>query len=309
MELLGLQKPYLEPLLQQQYGLAFGKTSNLHHGFFGYPAFSPGMSYPGSPIADPVIPNLPFGPSSPVMHVEQIMHIPSGLRNIPGSFMGGNLEEIFAPSLLYEFKSNKTKCFELAEIAGHVVEFSVDQYGSRFIQQKLETTNAQVKNMAIEVIELDQQTRIVTELDGRVMLLFLEHCHKPQTQSIVMDEILQSVCMLAQDQYGNYVIQLVLEHGKPQEERSAIIGQIVPMSQQKFASNVVEKFFSFGTPGEHQTLVHLSAFKMYTYGKHFVARVEKLVATGEISLSSKDWSIHNDNLGSKVDSFDGFATK
>lgn len=36
----------------------------------------------------------------------------------------------------------------------------------------------------------------------------LEHCHDPKTQQIMMDEILLSVCMLAQDQYGNYVVQV-----------------------------------------------------------------------------------------------------
>jgi hypothetical protein len=36
----------------------------------------------------------------------------------------------------------------------------------------------------------------------------LEHCDDPTTQQIMMDEILQSVCLLAQDQYGNYVVQV-----------------------------------------------------------------------------------------------------
>jgi len=50
-----------------------------------------------------------------------------------------------------------------------------------------------------------------------------------------------------------------LEHGKP-HERSVIIkqlaGQIVKMSQQKFASNVVEKCLTFGGPDERQILVN-----------------------------------------------------
>jgi len=147
----------------------------------------------------------------------------------------------------------------------------------------------------------------------------------------MMEEILLSVCTLAQDQYGNYVVQHVLQHGK-QHERSAIInklaGQIVKMSQQKFASNVVEKCLTFGGPQERQLLVnemlgttdeneplqammkdqfanyvvqkvletcddqsrelilsrikvHLNALKRYTYGKHIVARVEKLITAGE----------------------------
>lgn len=36
----------------------------------------------------------------------------------------------------------------------------------------------------------------------------LEHCSDPKTQQVVMDEIMRSVCMLAQDQYGNYVVQV-----------------------------------------------------------------------------------------------------
>lgn len=52
--------------------------------------------------------------------------------------------------------------------------------------------------------------------------------------------------------------QHVLEHGKP-HERSTIIrelaGKIVQMSQQKFASNVVEKCLTFGDPSERQLLV------------------------------------------------------
>lgn len=36
----------------------------------------------------------------------------------------------------------------------------------------------------------------------------LEHCHDLETQSKVMEEIMSTVSMLAQDQYGNYVIQV-----------------------------------------------------------------------------------------------------
>ncbi|GJT69158.1 pumilio homolog 2-like protein [Tanacetum coccineum] len=344
------------------------------------------------------------------------------------------VDSSFASSLLEDFKSNKTKSFELVEIAGHVVEFSADQYGSRFIQQKLETATTEDKNMvfeeifpqalilmtdvfgnyvlqkffehgmppqrrelagkllgrvltlslsmygcrAIEVVDMDQKIKMVGELDGhimrcvrdqngnhviqkciecvpkehiqfiittffdqvvtlsthpygcRVIQRVLEHCEDLKTQSKVMDEILACVSMLAQDQYGNYVVQHVLEHGKP-NERSIIIqelaGKIVQMSQQKFASNVVEKCLTFGDASERQLLVnemlgttdeneplqammkdqfanyvvqkvletcsdqerehilgrikvHLNALKKYTYGKHIVARVEKLVAAG-----------------------------
>ncbi|KAG1365802.1 Pumilio [Cocos nucifera] len=344
MDLLGLQKAYVGALLQpqKQYGMPLLGKSGAQ-GFYGNPAFGLGMSYPGNPLASPI--TSPVGPGSPLRHGERNMQFASGLRNLTGSVMGswhcdptGNMDENFLSSLLDEFKSNKARCFELAEIAGHVVEFSADQYGSRFIQQKLETATSEEKNMvyeeimphalslmtdvfgnyvvqkAIEVVDLDQKTKMVTELDGHVMRCVrdqngnhviqkciecvpqdaiqfiistfydqvvtlsthpygcrviqhfafltqrvLEHCDDPKTQQIVMDEILNSVCMLAQDQYGNYVVQHVLEHGKPHEQ-SAIIkklaGQIVQMSQQKFASNVVEKCLTFGGPEERQLLVN-----------------------------------------------------
>ncbi|XP_022752720.1 pumilio homolog 2-like [Durio zibethinus] len=457
MNLLDLQKAYLGALLspqKSQYGVPLGAksvSSNLH-GFYGNSSFGTGISYPGSPLASSVIPNSPVGPGSPIRHTDLNIRFPSGMRNLAGGVMGSwhldagyNMDESFASSLLEEFKSNKTKCFELSEIVGHVVEFSADQYGSRFIQQKLETASAEEKIMvyeeimpqalalmtdvfgnyviqkffehglpaqrrelagklfghvltlslqmygcrviqkAIEVVDLDQKIKMVQELDGsvmrcvrdqngnhviqkciecvpeesiqfivttffdqvvslsthpygcRVIQRILEHCKDPKTQSKVMDEILGSVSMLAQDQYGNYVVQHVLERGKP-HERSIIIkelaGKIVQMSQQKFASNVVEKCLTFGGPSERQLLVnemlgstdeneplqammkdqfanyvvqkvletcddqqrelilsrikvHLNALKKYTYGKHIVARVEKLVAAGERRIAAQ----------------------
>ncbi|XP_022847039.1 pumilio homolog 2-like isoform X2 [Olea europaea var. sylvestris] len=451
-----LQAPLVDPLYLQymnaasqksQYGVNLGSKNSYSspHGYYGNPAFGVGLSYPGSPLANPALPNSPMGPGSPMGHGEFNMRYPGGMRNIAGGVMRPYMENTFASSLLEEFKSNKTKFFELSDIAGHVVEFSADQYGSRFIQQKLETATVEEKNMvfqeifpqaltlmtdvfgnyviqkffehgmasqrrelaselfghvltltlqmygcrviqkAIEVVDLDQKIKMVEELDGRitrcvrdqngnhviqkciecvpeehiqfiistffdqvvtlsthpygcrVIQRVLEHCMDPKTQSKVMEEILGSVSMLAQDQYGNYVIQHVLEHGKP-NERTAIIqelaGNIVQMSQQKFASNVVEKCLAFGDPSEHQLLVnemlgttdeneplqammkdqfanyvvqkvletcsdqqrelilsrikvHLNALKKYTYGKHIVARVEKLVTAGERRIAAQ----------------------
>ncbi|KAJ8511452.1 hypothetical protein OPV22_001886 [Ensete ventricosum] len=446
-ELLGVQNAYIESLLQsqKQYDPSLlGKFGFSNHGYYGSPGFDLGLSYPGSPLAGQI--DSPIGPGSPLKLGEHYTQFPYGLRNLNGGTTGSwyfdqshNLDKHFRSSLLEEFKNNKTRCFELAEIAGHVVEFSTDQYGSRFIQQKLEMATIEEKNMvfeeimpravslmtdvfgnyvvqkffehgstaqrrkladqlnrhvlvlslqmygcrviqkAIEVVDLDQKKKMVLELDGHVMRCVrdqngnhviqkciecvpqdaihfiistfydqvvtlsthpygcrviqrvLEFCDDPNTQQIVMGEILQSVILLAQDQYGNYVVQHVLEHGKP-SERSAIIkklaGQIVQMSLQKFASNVVEKCLTFGSLEERQILVnemlgstdeneplqammkdqfgnyvvqkvletcddqqrelilsrikvHLNALKKYTYGKHIVARVEKLVAAGE----------------------------
>lgn len=63
---------------------------------------------------------------------------------------------------------------------------------------------------------------------------------------------------LAQDQYGNYVIQHVVEQGKP-HERDAVYERLFPhivvLSQNKFASNVVEKMLLHCTPTQRGAIV------------------------------------------------------
>lgn len=63
---------------------------------------------------------------------------------------------------------------------------------------------------------------------------------------------------MVQDQYGNYVIQHVLEHGRP-EDKSKIInnvrGKVLTLSQHKFASNVVEKCVTHANRQERAMLI------------------------------------------------------
>lgn len=125
LNLLEMQKPYLGSLVSPQkpmYNVPLGgKTAGSnHHGFYSNQAFGCGVSYPGSPLANPLITGSPMGPGSPMRHNDFMRG-----RNFAGwQFDGGyNMNESFTSSLLEEFKNNKTKCFELSEIAGHVVEF------------------------------------------------------------------------------------------------------------------------------------------------------------------------------------------
>ncbi|CAA3031637.1 pumilio homolog 4-like isoform X2 [Olea europaea var. sylvestris] len=447
-ELQPLGKAYLEALLVQQkrqyQSHCLHESDSINHQYRSDPAFDPcAVPYQGNPMMNSV--HSTISTRSPMFSNRQSSHIQSFLRNSEGVSTGSlhseseNNMEGRSESLLEAFKNNKTRSLELSDVLSHFIEFSMDQYGSRFIQQKLEIatfeekmkifpeiiphapslmtdvfgnyviqkffehgTESQQKELAsqlighvlhlslqmygcrviqkaLEVVDVELQTKMVAELDGsvmkcvqdqngnhviqksiecvpqdriqfmissfigqvvtlsthpygcRVIQRVLEYCGDPNTLQMFMDEIMNSVCTLAQDQFGNYVIQHVLQHGKP-HERSAIIsklaGQIVKMSQQKFASNVVEKCLIFGGPEERKLIVsemlgstdeneplqammkdqfgnyvvqkvletcddrsrefilsrikvHLNALKRYTYGKHVVSRVEKLVATGE----------------------------
>ncbi|XP_042968711.1 pumilio homolog 1-like [Carya illinoinensis] len=217
LNIIEAQKAYLGSLLSPQkshLGVPYlGKSAGLNHGYYGNPALGLGMSYAGSPLAGPLLPGSPIGSGSPVRHSERNMRFP-GMRSLAGGVMGawpsevsGDLDETFAATLLDEFKSNKTKSFELSEIAGHVVEFSADQYGSRFIQQKLETATAEEKNM-------------------------------------VFDEIMPQALSLMTDVFGNYVIQKFFEHGTASQIRELadqLNGHVLTLSLQMYGCRVIQK--------------------------------------------------------------------
>uniref|UniRef100_A0A672RZM9 Pumilio homolog 1 n=1 Tax=Sinocyclocheilus grahami TaxID=75366 RepID=A0A672RZM9_SINGR len=78
--------------------------------------------------------------------------------------------------LLEDFRNNRYPNLQLREIAGHVMEFSQDQHGSRFIQLKLERAS-------------------------------------PAERQLVFNEILQAAYQLMVDVFGNYVIQKFFEGG------------------------------------------------------------------------------------------------
>uniref|UniRef100_A0A0D3CLG8 PUM-HD domain-containing protein n=1 Tax=Brassica oleracea var. oleracea TaxID=109376 RepID=A0A0D3CLG8_BRAOL len=179
-------------------------------------------------------------------------------------------------SLLDGFKNNKTRSLELSEIVGHALEVVDLEQQARMVKELdgsvLQCVHDQNGNhviqKCIERLPQDCIQFIISSFYGKVLALsthpygcrviqrVLEHIDDIETERIIMEEIMHSVCTLAQDQYGTYVIQHIIQHGKP-HERSEIInklaGQIVTMSQQKFASNVVEKCFNIwgsrGTSG------------------------------------------------------------
>ena len=68
--------------------------------------------------------------SPPIRPIERNHRFSTGARSSSGVVVGSwhvenevNMEDAYESSLLEEFKNSKTRCFELSEIAGHVVEF------------------------------------------------------------------------------------------------------------------------------------------------------------------------------------------
>ncbi|KAI0950570.1 hypothetical protein AcV7_008993 [Taiwanofungus camphoratus] len=124
--------------------------------------------------------------------------------------------------LLDEFRANKARKWELRDIFGYVVEFSGDQHGSRFIQQKLETATSEEKQ-------------------------------------VVFDEIVpHNALQLIQDVFGNYVIQKLFEHGTQVQKTmlaNTMEGHILPLSLQMYGCRVVQKAVEYILPEQQATFV------------------------------------------------------
>ncbi|CAN6452663.1 unnamed protein product [Victoria cruziana] len=150
------------------------------------------------------------------------------------------------------------KTLLVMELDGHVLQCVRDQNGNHVIQKCIECLPSEKIEFIISAFHGQVFTLSKHPYGCRVIQRILEHCTDGKQSQCIVDEILESVHVLAQDQYGNYVTQHVLERGKP-HERSQIInklaGQIVQLSQHKFASNVIEKCLEHGGLTEREHLI------------------------------------------------------
>ncbi|TRY86624.1 hypothetical protein DNTS_018596 [Danionella cerebrum] len=109
--------------------------------------------------------------------------------------------------LLEDFRNNRFPNLQLRDLPGHMVEFSQDQHGSRFIQQKLERAT-------------------------------------PAERQMVFGEILQAAYQLMTDVFGNYVIQKFFEFGSTDQKlamASRIRGHVLPLALQMYGCRVIQK--------------------------------------------------------------------
>ncbi|KAH7914709.1 armadillo-type protein [Hygrophoropsis aurantiaca] len=158
--------------------------------------------------------------------------------------------------LLDEFRANKARKWELRDILGYVVEFSGDQHGSRFIQQKLETATSEEKQIVFD--------------------------------EIVPDNTLQ----LIQDVFGNYVIQKLFEHGTQVQKTvlaNTMEGHILPLSLQMYGCRVVQKAIEFVLPEQQGVFVkeldpHVLKCVKDANGNHVIQKLIERVSADRLGF-------------------------
>ncbi|KAJ7962660.1 Pumilio [Quillaja saponaria] len=135
----------------------------------------------------------------------------------------------------------------------------------------------------------------------RVIQRVLEHCSDEQLIRGIVDEILESACVLAQDQYGNYVTQHVLQRGKLHERRQIICklsGKILEMSRHKYASNVIEKCLEHGDAADRELLIEEIIGK--SEENNYLLLEASVWVTESCCLTSISWVMMKDQFANYV---------
>ncbi|KAL2533431.1 Pumilio5 [Abeliophyllum distichum] len=180
------------------------------HFSFGSPInVGPLMQFPTSPVISPVLPGTPVGGNTFSGGRNNISLSQASSGNTGNSYglQSPSWDNTNSFSFLEELKSGKGQRYKLSDIAGHVAEVSVDQHGSRFIQQKL------------------------------------ENCTVEEKESL-FKEVVPHASKLMTDVFGNYVIQKLFEYGTPKQRKdlaNQLTDQILPLSLQMYGCRVIQK--------------------------------------------------------------------
>ena len=187
----------------------------------------------------------------------------------------------------------KEDVFELlSEYHGHVLSCIHDQNGNHVIQKCVEVMSHKAGNALVHGNDddfhafnggiqfiVDCVTDDIIPLSChpygcRVLQRMLEHCI-PQIKTFTMDQLLGCHRTLLDDQYGNYVIQHVLQFGRDIDRLSilniVIESGLLNMCRQKFASNVVEKLLKYGTNDHRTEIVREMLKTVEDTGQHGVS--------------------------------------
>ena len=96
---------------------------------------------------------------------------------LPGSTSGRD-SAMMRSKLLDDFRNSRMPNLQLRDVAGHFTEFSMDQHGSRFIQQKLErATNAEKDSVFKEI--LPNAPQLITDVFGNYVIQVNEFAPLP----------------------------------------------------------------------------------------------------------------------------------
>ncbi|KAJ1739048.1 mRNA binding protein puf3 [Coemansia sp. RSA 989] len=233
------------------------------------------MAHMQQPIAQPGMKQQPmmYGTPPPTM-----LNMPPNISGTPGLYRNGPKSAAVMEAsghsqrsvLLEEFRGNKTRKYELKDICGHMIEFSCDQHGSRFIQQKLEQATQEEKELVFEEVARSARQLMTDVFGNYVIQKFFEH--GSQVQKHVLSKRMEGhILTLSLQMYGCRVVQKALEYVITEQQASMVReldGHVLQCVKDQNGNHVIQKAIE-RVPAEHIKFI-IDSFhgQVYTLATH-----------------------------------------
>lgn len=191
-----------------------------------------------------------------------------------------DVNRIYRSPLLEDFRINKAKKYELKDIYDHIVEFSGDQIGSRFIQQKLEVANSEEKDRVFSEIAQDSRQLMTDVFGNYVIQKMFEHGNQSQ-KKLLASHMKGHIFALSTQTYGCRVVQKALEHILTDQQASLIKeldGCVLKVVENQNGNHVIQKAIE-RIPGEHIQFIidahrgHVHYLSKHSYGCRVIQRM------------------------------------
>ncbi|KAA0193924.1 Maternal protein pumilio [Fasciolopsis buskii] len=249
-------------------GLGVRQPSTSHHPQFQQPYYNlpitsgPSAGYPG--------PNSASYPRSNSSQVNPFGHTSQPNPMVPSE----------RSRLLEEFRNARLPYLTLRDLTNHIVEFAQDQYGSRFIQQKLEQASAVDKTAVFREI-LPHAYNLMVDVFGNYVIQKFFELGTPEQKQILGQRIRGQVLSLSLQMYGCRVIQKAVE-SVPLDMQIAIIreldGCVIKCVKDQNGNHVVQKCVE-SVPAEHLQFIvdsfkdHVHSISTHSYGCRVIQRI------------------------------------
>ncbi|XP_026825633.1 pumilio homolog 2 isoform X3 [Ooceraea biroi] len=187
-----------------------------------------------------------------------------GAANISDKNAGGRSR------LLEDFRNNRYPSLQLRDLANHIVEFSQDQHGSRFIQQKLERASASEKQLVFQEI-LSSAYSLMTDVFGNYVIQKFFEYGTPEQKSTLAQKVRGHVLPLALQMYGCRVIQKALESIGPEQQQEIVReldGHVLKCVKDQNGNHVVQKCIECVEPRALQFVIGAFAGQVYSLSTH-----------------------------------------
>ncbi|XP_058173562.1 maternal protein pumilio [Anopheles ziemanni] len=197
---------------------------------------------------------------------------PTSAPAVPGAVVApGGLDRPPGRSrLLEDFRNQRFPNLQLRDLTNHIVEFSQDQHGSRFIQQKLERATGAEKQLVFSEI-LGNAYNLMTDVFGNYVIQKFFEFGSPEQKQSLAQQVKGHVLPLALQMYGCRVIQKALE-SIPAEQQQEIVreldGHVLKCVKDQNGNHVVQKCIECVDPGALQFIIDAFRNQVYSLSTH-----------------------------------------